>query len=166
MVFPIGEFDVAAPRFPGDWGAELMAQVRSNGRIADHWRIALGGSKVLEAEFPISTLLPAASGLPNWVLTYQQFPRDLVIRRNMLTSSWIDAMNLLSAHEILVADEAGQPVDIQQVLQAIKALPAKQNSGASLRWGVVVSISGRLELQLQALPSSANQLTGKPIFNR
>ncbi len=136
IVFPIGEFEIAGLRFPGDWGAELMAQVRSNGRIADHWRIALGGPKVLEAKFLVSTLLPAATGLPNWFFTYQQFPQDIVIRRNMLTSTWIDAINLLSTHEILVAYEADQPVDIQQVVQAIRAVPAKQNSGALLRWAV------------------------------
>ena len=67
IVFPIGEFEIAGLRFPGDWGAELMAQVRSNGRIADHWHVALGGSKVLEAKFPVSTLMPAATGLRNWI---------------------------------------------------------------------------------------------------
>ncbi len=166
IVFPAGEFDTAALRFPGECGAELMAQVRSNGRIADHWRITLGGSSVLEAVFPISTLLPAAVGLPPWKLTYQQFPRDVTIRRNMLTSTWSDALALLASHEFLVADAADQPVDIQQVQAAIKALPNKQNSGASIRWCVAVSAAGKLELQLQGLPSPANQLTGKPLFNR
>ena len=166
IIFPAADFLTASLRFPGEWGVEIMAQVRSNGRICDHWRVALGGSKVLEAIFPISCLLPAATNLPPWELTYQQFPRDIVIRRNMLTSVWYDALNLLAAHEILIADEAGQPVDTQQVLQAVKNLPAKQNTGASLRWALAVSNAFKLELQLQCLPSPANQLTGKPIFNR
>ncbi len=153
---------------PGEWDVELMAQVRSNGRICDQWRAALGGSKVLEAVFPISCLLLAATNMPPWELTYpyQQFPRVIVIRRNMLTSMWYDAMNLLAAHEILIADEARQTVDTQQVLQAVKNLLTKQNTRASLRWGLAVSNAGKLELQLQCLPSPTSQLTGKPIFNR
>ena len=166
VVFAATDFNTAAPRFPGERGVELMAQVRSNGRIMDHWRMALGGSKVLEATFPLSTILPAAAGLPAWHVTYQQFPRDIVLRRNMLSGAWIDAVGLLSSHEFLVADAEEQPVDIQQVITAIKALPAKQNTGASIRWSVVATITDRLELQLQSLPCAANQLTGKPIFNR
>ena len=166
MVFEASDFNTASPRFPGERGVELMAQVRSNGRIMDHWRMALGGSKVLEASFPLTMLLPAVTGLPAWVITYQQFPRDIVLRSNMLSSVWIDAMGLLASHEFLVADADEQPVDIQQVLAAIKALPTKQNTSAAVRWSVVASVTNRLELQLQALPSSANQLTGKPLFNR
>ncbi len=112
MVFAASDFNTAAPRFPGERGVELMTQVKSNGRIMDHWRMALGGSKVLEATFPLSTILPAAVGLPAWHVTYQQFPRDIVLRRNMLSSTWIYAVGLLSSHEFLVADAEEQPVDI------------------------------------------------------
>ena len=141
-----------------------MAQVRANGRVTDHWRVALGGSEVLEASFALSTLLPAATGLPNWIISYQQFPRDINIRRNTVSSEWADALALLASHEFTVADAEGEPVDLQRVNQAVKDLPAKQNSGASICWSMSVSAAGQLELQLQALPSSANNLECKPIF--
>ena len=72
-------------------------------------------------------------------------------------------MALLASHEFTVADPEGEPVDLQRVNQAAKDLPAKQNQGASIRWSVTAS---QLELQLQALPSSANNLGCKPIFAR
>ena len=166
VIFPAEEFALAQPRNPGVLGAEIMAQVRANGRITDHWRVALGGTEVLEASFPLSTLLPAASSLPDWIVSYQQFPRDVNIRRNMVCSEWADALALLASHEFTVADAEGEPVDLQRVNRAVKELPAKQNPGASIRWGVTVSAAGQLELQLQALPSSPNNLGCKPIFSR
>ncbi len=165
-IFAAGDFELAEPRSAGDWGAEVMAQVRSNGRIMDHWRVALGGSKILEASFPLLTFFPAATNLPPWKLTYQQFPRDVKIRRNMVSSAWLDVVNLLASHEFLLSDADDQPVDVQQATQAIKALPARQSGAGAIRWCVSVTAAGKLELQLQALPSSANILTGKPIFNR
>ncbi len=166
MIFPAADFSLAQPRFPGDWGAEVMAQVRSNGRITDHWRVALAGTKVLEATFKLASLLPAVTSLPAWTITYQYFPRDIVIRRNMTASSWIDAMGLLAAHEFSVTDEAGELVAIQQVAEAIAGLAAKQNTGSAIRWAVVATPANRIELQLQSLPCSANSLDGKPIFAR
>ncbi len=166
VIFPAEDFALAQPRNPGVLGAEIMAQVRANGRITDHWRVALGGSEVLEASFELSALLPAASSLPAWNITYQQFPRDVVIRRNMLSSEWYDALGLLASHEFLIADAGAEPVDVQRVSQLIKDLPAKQNPGAAIRWCVTVSAAGQLELQLQALPCSANNLGCKPIFAR
>ena len=166
VIFQAADFDTMEPRNPGDWGMEVLAQIRSNGRISDHWRIALGGTKVVEATFQLSELLPAASQLPDWTVSYQMFPRDIVIRRNMVSSNWIDAMGLRQSHEMTVSDNAGEPVAIQHVMQAMEAVPAKQRTGASIRWSVTVLPSGKLELQLQALPASANTLGGKPIFSR
>jgi hypothetical protein len=36
--------------------AELFDEVRDNGRILDNWRIVLGGTDILEAEFPLAKL--------------------------------------------------------------------------------------------------------------
>ena len=79
VIFQAADFDTMEPRNPGDWGMEVLAQIRSNGRISDHWRIALGGTKVVEASFQLSELLPAASQLPDWTVNYQMFPRDITI---------------------------------------------------------------------------------------
>ena len=81
FVFPAENFCTAGPRIHGDYTAELMAQARPNGRVLDHWRLALGGSKPLEVEFNLAAIIPAAATLPKWRLTFQQWPRDVVIRR-------------------------------------------------------------------------------------
>ena len=84
----------------------------------------------------------------------------------MVSSTWNDALALLASHEFSVTDDQGELADLQAVMRAVNALPSKQNPGASMRWCVTVSQDNKLELQLQALPSNANNLTGKPLFNR
>ena len=74
----------------GDFTAEVMAQARPNGRVLDHCRIALGSSKPLEAERNLAAVIPAVVTLPKWRLTYQQWPRDVILRRNMTTQGWVD----------------------------------------------------------------------------
>ncbi len=110
FVFPSVDFDTSAARNPGELGVELMLQVRPNGRAVDHWRLALGGSRIIEVEFALSSVVPASAGLPPWKLTWQTWPHEVLIRRNMTSSGWLDLLELLEAHEILVADETGAPV--------------------------------------------------------
>ena len=94
MEFP-PDFTTGGPRSAGDCGMELLAQVRPNGRILDHFRITLGGSKILNISVPLASLLIGApdSGLSIKLATW---PRDIEIKRNMTTSNWADISELLS----------------------------------------------------------------------
>ena len=166
FVFPAENFTTAVPRIHGDFTAEVMAQVRPNGQVLDHWRIAQGGSKPLEAEINIAAVIPAAATLPKWHLTYQQWPRDVIVRRNMTTSGWVDLLTLLAANDIGVMSETGENVTNPTVVEALNSLPDKSSNSASCRWAVCVGEAGRLELQLQALPTPTTILTGKPIYWR
>ena len=162
--FEAEEFETATPRNPGDLGLELMAQIRPNGRIVDHWRLATGGSKILEAKMRLSMLMPAAAELPEWSIVLQCWPADLAIRRNMTSSIWLDLKDMLASNKVTVEDNETNPVAGALVLEAISGMPPTANS-AALRWAVSVSASGKLELQLQALPAPLSCLS-KPIFKR
>jgi hypothetical protein len=107
--FPLDDFDVAAARTQGAAGMELMAQMRPNGHLLDHVRIATGGSEILEVEVPPGNLIPSPN--PNrWKAKYQFWARDTAIRRNMTTSTWKDVYALIHSHEIQVTEEnASQP---------------------------------------------------------
>jgi hypothetical protein len=54
--FPAEEFETVGPRSNADLCAEIMAQARPNGRIMDHWRIALGGSTILETRIELANI--------------------------------------------------------------------------------------------------------------
>ena len=92
----------------------------------DHWRAVLGGSKALEAEVNLLDVVPAAAGLPKWRLTYQQWPRDVIIRRNMTTSGWLDLLTLLTANEVGIMSETGENVVNATVVEALSNLPDRE----------------------------------------
>ena len=165
-IFNSDNFETAEPRSPGLRGVELMAQIRPNGRIVDHWRLALGGTEILEAKLDLAFVIPAAATLPKWKLSYLQWPRDVIIKRNMTTSAWMDLRALIETNEILVANEDGSPAATQAVVEGLNSLGDKTADSAAARWAVAISEAGKMELQLQFLPAPVNLLVGKPIFKR
>ena len=174
MEFPPGDWDIfeaesfetAPPRTAADVCVEVMAQIRPNGRIMDHWRIATGGTDMLKTSLDLASLIPAAAALPKCFLSYEVWPADIGIRRNMTTSQWLDLYTIIAGNEIVAADEAGQPIESQTIVDNLKALPAKSVISAAIRWAVCVSEQGLLEIQLQALPAAVTTLSAKPIFKR
>ncbi len=166
FVFPSIDFGTGQARNPGELGAELLLQVRPNGRAVDHWRLALGGSKIVEVDFYLSSIVSAAASLPRWRLSWQIWAGEIQIRRNMTSSAWVDLLELIKANEVQVTDEAGEPVPQSAVVTALKGLTGKPVISAALRWAICVSEAEKLELQLQALPAAASSLGSKPIFKR
>ena len=165
-IFEAAEFETAAARTPSELCIEIMAQVRPNGWIMDHWRVATGGTSILEATVDLATIIPAASVMPQCKLTYQSWPAELGIRRNMTTSPWLDMMALLGANEMTAADSDGQPVECKTVIENLQALPNKSVISAVIRWAACASEDGKLEIQLQCLPAAITTLNSKPIFKR
>jgi hypothetical protein len=83
--FPAEDFNTAAPRAAGPLNAELLVQVRPNGRMLAHFRLGLGGSSVLDAWFLMDNLL-AFPTAKDWTAIYQIWPRYVNLRRNMATT--------------------------------------------------------------------------------
>jgi hypothetical protein len=54
------EFETATPRVNGDVTMEVLAQLRPSGRILDNFRVALAGSKALDFDADLLSLIPAA----------------------------------------------------------------------------------------------------------
>ena len=108
-------FGTATPRNPGALGIELCAQVRPNGRILDHFRITLGGSRILDVDIPMASLLlvPRAA---NWRVKFQIWARDIDLRRNMTTSAWRDVKEMLAAREATVVDATDETIPKETVL--------------------------------------------------
>ncbi len=57
-VFDAVDFETAVPRITGRTTVELLVQARPTGRIADHYRLAMGGSALLEAKPVLSSIFP------------------------------------------------------------------------------------------------------------
>ena len=158
-IFPMADYTTATPRAPGQLGMEIHAQVRANGRILDHYRISLGGSRILDVNFALSSLLlvPRAS---NWRLNFQTWPRDVAIRRNMCTSLWLDVVGAIATRSATVTDENNVLVPTETVLEALD----ERGKQAAVRFAVAIGEDARMRLQLHALPASSDVLSGKPTF--
>ena len=161
-VFDSSEFDNAVPRNPGELGAELMVQARATGRLLDHFRLAIGGNKLLRISLQIGVVFPAAS-LPEWNLDMATWPKDIKMRRNMTTSPWYDLTDMLQANEVNLLDQDKKEV-VNADLLGLLARPTDGCATTSIRWAAVVGDDHNLELQLQALPAAATQFDGKPVL--
>ena len=157
-IFPVENFGTATPRNPGVLGMELCAQVRPNGRILDHFRVTLGGSRILDVNFPMASLLlvPKAA---DWRFRFQIWARDIDIRRNMTTSAWYDTKEMLAAREATVVDAGNEIIPQETVLEALDT----SGKMAAFRYAVVIGEDQRMKLAVIGLPAAADTLRGKPL---
>ena len=150
------------PRNPRDLGIELMAQVRANGRILDHFRVAVGGSEMLKVDKPFNNFFPGKD-VPEWNLTISSWPRDIALKRNMTTSLWVDIKDLLASRDAAVhLTDGAVLVDTKDVLEFLDGITDKQANSAAIRWAVGAGEDGRLCLTLQCLPCPAHIFSGSP----
>ena len=165
------DFNLPAPRDPGDLGMELLAQVRTNGRVMDHFRVALGGITIIKVNLPANDIY-VNQAVPNLQIKWDVWGRDIIIRRNMVTSEWEDltgrlAANKAFAHNIFHNAIPGEDEPVDQnadLLDFLLNLPERGKCGAAVRWAVGIGPDSNMELILQGLPASAATLLRKPTF--
>jgi hypothetical protein len=120
-VFDSEQFETARARLTGDAVMEVMLQMRPNGRCLNHYRIALDGT-VLEMQVNATSIFRAPV-LAKYRLTYQAWPRDLKIRRNMTNTAWVDSYIAIAANNILVStEEKGDPVPPEEIKTAFSTI--------------------------------------------
>ena len=157
VVLPAEDFTTAAPRNAGICGMELLAQIIPNGCILDHFRVSLDGSKILEVNTPLSSLMPSTpdSGL---IFKFAVWPRDIEMKRNMTTSQWMDITELLASKKAAMHDREGSMLAHPPVMADLASL----GTSSSLHFATVVGEDHLMQLHLQCLPASAKYLMGKP----
>lgn len=144
---------------------ELMCQVRSNGRIQDHYRIALGGSEILNVIVPFKKMF-LTDRYNHLALNMQCWPRDIIICRNSTTSKWMDVVDLLAQRDATVQNSAGDTVAQEEVLALLAEEQDISKKGASTRWAVTVGTDKKMWLELVGLPVGEATISGKPTLKR
>jgi len=163
-IFGAEDFETAAPRVAGDAVMELMAQIRPNGRVMDHWRVAIGGAKILEADFRLASICKSSVVSP-YKLRFQTWPKDIRIRRNMTSTTWTDGLETLARREFAVTAKDDPDTDrTEELLAAIEKETEMAKKSFSFRYAVAIGEDKRLNLELQGLPGSVATLTSKPAF--
>jgi hypothetical protein len=123
-----------------------MLQMQPNGRCLDHYRIALDGT-VLETQV-VATSVFRAPVLAKYRLTYQAWPRDRRYVGIILVST----------------DDKGDVVPLEETKSVFASIKEMGMKSASTRNAVVAGPDGRMWLEHQALPGTAEALTSKPTF--
>jgi len=142
--------------------AELYATVRENGRIVDHVRYAIGGDTPMKAVFKMGVICEEPE-FEDFTVVIQRRTEDIDLRKGLLTSNWVDIIDLVSARDASIHDGAGAEILAGDFLRLAKEHGA---TVGSIRWGVVLDDSSRLAVQLQGLPAPASILNGKPSLKR
>jgi len=122
----------------------------------NNFRLVLGGSEMLEVEVGAEALLP--NSYRHYKLRLDIWPRDIAIRLNMATSDWFDLGELVNSNSMAIKLQDGSPDSDDSFLTELDA----EGSSAAIRWAVIADDGGKLALQLQGLPGSAELLTSKP----
>ena len=156
---PAADFETAVLSLTGSLNVELLAQLRDNGRILNHWRLTIGGSSVQQLLVPMTEMFQLPS-LSAWRFRMQFWARDVLIRRNMTTSIWVLVSTILSAREAQVTDDTDQLVPTEAVLAEIQ----KAKVDSAIRWAVVIGEEEHHRLHTQLLSTSAESLSGKPVL--
>jgi hypothetical protein len=97
------DFATATPQTRGEFNVELYAQLRNTGRILDNFRLGLDGTIPLEVSVDLASVIPAV-GFDGWRLTQQFWARDVVIRKNMVTSAWVSVTDSVACQDCDLTD--------------------------------------------------------------
>ncbi len=159
------DFSTAAPRGSGQATMELLAQVRPNGRIVDHFRVSLGGNALLTACFPLHKIIPW-EGLSIYSIKFEFWARDVHVRRNMTTTVWLDMYSAIKENNVTVLrEEDDSVVELEDIISSLDAIEDPKGRSGAYRFAVVAGSDDRMWLELQCLPCPASLLQGKPAYS-
>jgi hypothetical protein len=162
-VKPMAAFNTDQPDDSAAFTADLLATVRPNGRIVDQVRYTLGGTDIIESQFQLEEIF-ASEDFRGWTIHLQRWPRDIVLRKGLLSGNWTDISAMVSARDAAVFDDGGAGIAAAEFLRKTKA--SEDDVSGSVRWAVVLDDSAKLAVMLQGLPATAGLLNGKPSLKR
>jgi hypothetical protein len=83
----------------------------------------------------------------------------------MTTTAWVDSYLAIAANNILAStEEKGDAVPPEEIKNAFSNIKEMGLKSGSTRYAVVAGPDGRMWLEHQALPGTAEALTSKPTF--
>lgn len=159
----IAEYETAILDATEPLEMDLLAQIRPTGRILDNFRLVLGGTAPLRATVDLGAAIPGRT-FEGYRLGLQQWPRDIRIRQNMLSSAWLSIRGLTGSNDAAVTDPEGEAVGADEYARMVQDLNEAGPESAAIRWAVCAGGDRRPVLQLQSLPATANYLNGRAAF--
>jgi hypothetical protein len=157
-------FNVDQPPNDDNFTAELFAMVRDNGRIVDDFKCVVGGTDILEADIQLKKIF-ANPVVGAYSIKMQRWPRDLDLRKGLLSGHWKDISTVVACRDASVFDADGAGIPADEFLKTLED-PDNGKEAAAVRWAVRLSDNEKLAIQLHGLPAAAAVLNGKPSYKR
>jgi hypothetical protein len=90
---------------------------------------------ICDANVDLEQLIPS-TGFNKWKLRFQFWPRDVVIRWNMLTLAWVDVKATVTSNDASVFDEMDEEVTAAEFLARFEGLEDQEpEAAANHHWG-------------------------------
>ncbi len=87
-------------------GKVFFAMVRDKGRILDDFKCVVRGTDILEADFELSKIFNNLV-IGAHTIRMQRWPRDLDLRKGLLSGNWADISTIVSCRDSSVFDNGG-----------------------------------------------------------
>ena len=99
-------------------------------------------------------------------LSYDFWVKDVVLRRNMAASDWLDVYESIRENKMTLLDRHGAPLTEEERVAILTVLDKSDplHKSASVRFAVSVGPDNRMRLELQGLPGPAKTISSKPAF--
>ena len=123
--------------------AFFLLQVSESGRAEDNFRFSIEGDVNIEVDFWGEDLLATRSFKP-FSFSLETRPEDIDMRRNSLSSSWIDFQQAISEGTILVHKKDSNNAAREEFLAIWESEKAKNpNFGSAVRWAILHGLRWR-----------------------
>jgi hypothetical protein len=99
-----------------------------------------------------------------WTVHMCRHPCNIMLRPGILSRQWTDLAEIVAARKADIMNERGGIVTFAEFLRRLD--DENVSLEAAVRWALMLSKSGRFNLQLQALPGLATTLNSKPSLKR
>ena len=141
--------------------ALFLLQASESGRAEDNFRFSFKGDVNIKVDFWGEDLLAARKFKP-FSLSLETRLEDIELRRNSVSSSWMDLHQAISEGTVQVHKKdtnIGAKEEFLSLWEAEKA--SNPNFGAAIRWAILGCEDG-LKLDLQGMPGMASTLKKDP----
>jgi hypothetical protein len=161
---PIYNHDSASAKFrTNSHETDYSVAKENGGRLNDHFKVTLNGSQLLNVSFSAADIFTVSKHPRLEAPVEPAWHRDILLRRNMGSSTWSDLYAGILCNKITVFDKNG-PVPKEKVEDFFKQGKDKLVLHAAGRRAASIDEDQRSMVGLHSLPAPTSQLDGNPVF--
>ena len=158
---PEDQFHAYRPEAQTGLTAELLVKVDGQGRLSDHFRVALASAGPVKGDFRGEELYPCAN-FHGYTFTVEEDAANIKLKQNCFTSKWADLEDWVASGRLKAgsADKADAGAEFRAACKAAKE--SGQPAAGAVRWMAQAHPVYGFWLVLQGLPATARALRADP----